>query len=88
MSFTIGAPTKDEVGALAADARRWSNEWSKVTERSVMFLGGQDGPPGSIGGRFDLLDPTGSAKYLHNSFTIPTSELKIKLPLQRDWINR
>ena len=83
MSFTIGAPTKMKSG-------RWERRLDggltsgTVTERSVMFLGGQDGPP-SIGGRFDLLDPTGSAKY---RITIPTSELKIKLPLQRDWINR
>jgi hypothetical protein len=57
MSFTIGAPTKLKAG-------RW--QWTRngrltsgtVTERSVMFLGGQNGPP-SIGGRFDLLDPTG-----------------------------
>ena len=48
-----------------------------------MFLGGQGIGPPSIGGRFDLLDPIGSAKY---RITIPTSELKIKSPLQRDWI--
>jgi hypothetical protein len=49
-----------------------------------MFLGGQDGPP-SIGGRFDLLDPTGAAEY---RITVPTTELKIKLPLEKDWIDR
>ena len=43
-----------------------------------MFLGGQDGPP-SIGGRFDLLDLSGVAEY---RITIPTSELKTKLPRQ------
>jgi len=48
-----------------------------VAERSVMFLGGQDGPP-SIGGRFDLVDPTGVAQY---RITISTTELKVKLPL-------
>ena len=46
-----------------------------VTERSVMFLGGQDGPP-SIGGRFDLHDATAAAAY---RITIPTTELKTKL---------
>ncbi len=46
-----------------------------VAERSVMFLGGQDGPP-SIGGRYDLLGPTGAAAY---RITIPTTELKQKL---------
>ena len=76
MSFTIGAPTKLKSG-------RW--QWLRdggltsgiVTERSVMFLGGQDGPP-SLGGRFDLLDPAGVAKY---RITIPTTGLKIKLPI-------
>jgi hypothetical protein len=74
MRFAIGAPTKLESG-------RW--QWTRdgrllsgtVTERSVMFLGGQDGPP-SIGGRFDLLDPTGAATY---RITIPTTELREKL---------
>ena len=83
MTFTIGAPTKLKLG-------RW--QWmhdvgltsGTVTERSVMFLGGQDGPP-SIGGRFDLLDPAGEAKY---RITIPATELKIKLPFDKDWINR
>jgi hypothetical protein len=76
MTFTIGAPTKLKSG-------RW--QWVRdggltsgtVTERSVMFLGGQDGPP-SIGGRFDLLDPAGVAKY---RITIPTTVLNIKLPI-------
>ena len=83
MRFAIGAPTKLESG-------RW--QWTSdslhtsggVAERSVMFLGGQDGPP-SIGGRFDLLDPTGAAEY---RITVPTTELKIKLPLEKDWIDR
>lgn len=74
MRFAIGAPTKLESG-------RW--HWTRnghltsgtVTERSVMFLGGQDGPP-SIGGRFDLRDATGAAIY---RITIPTTELKTKL---------
>ena len=74
MRFAIGAPTKLESG-------RW--QWTRdgrllsgtVTERSVMFLGGQDGPP-SIGGRFDLHDAEGTAAY---RITIPTTELKTKL---------
>ncbi len=41
-----------------------------------MFLGGQDGPP-SLGGKFDLLNPAGIAVY---RITIPTTELKNKLP--------
>jgi len=75
MRFAIGAPTK-------LDSGRW--QWTRdgrlmsgtVTERSVMFLGGQDGPP-SIGGRFDLRDSTGAAAY---RITIPTTELNTKLP--------
>jgi len=67
--------------AMDADGRLTSGT---VTEQSVMFLGGQDGPP-SIGGRFDLLDPTGVAKY---RITIPTTELRVKLPLKKDWIDR
>ena len=74
MRFAIGAPTKLESG-------RW--QWARdgrvmigtVTERSVMFLGGQDGPP-SIGGRFDLRDAAGTAIY---RITIPTTELRQKL---------
>ena len=74
MRFVIGAPTKLESG-------RW--QWTRdgrlmsgtVAERSVMFLGGQDGPP-SVGGRFDLQDAAGAADYW---ITIPTSELKQKL---------
>ena len=75
MRFAIGAPTKLESGRWqwTRDGRRMSGT---VTERSVMFLGGQDGPP-SIGGRFDLRDGTGAAAY---RITIPTTELKTKLP--------
>jgi hypothetical protein len=79
MRFAIGAPTRLESG-------RW--EWTKdgrqesgtVAERSVMFLGGQDGPP-SLGGRFDLLDSSGGAAY---RITIPTQELKIKFRMKTD----
>jgi hypothetical protein len=75
LRFDIGSPTKLNSG-------RW--QWTRdgrftngtVAERSVMFLGGQDGPP-SIGGRFDLLDSAGVAEY---RFTIPSTELKLKLP--------
>ena len=74
MRFAIGAPTKLESGRWrwARDGRLMSGA---VTERSVMFLGGQDGPP-SIGGRFDLHDLTGAAAY---RITIPTTELRQKL---------
>jgi hypothetical protein len=83
MRFVIGAPTK-----LKSGRWKWATHDSSmsgtVTERSVMFLGGQDGPP-SIGGRFDLLDGAGAAQY---RVTIPTTELKIKLPLENGWIDR
>ena len=53
MRFAIGSPTK-----LVSGQWQWMRDGrlmsGAVAERSVMFLGGQDGPP-SIGGRFDLL---------------------------------
>jgi hypothetical protein len=77
MQFAIGSPT-----TLSAGTWQWTRDGSvaqgTVAARSVMFLGGQDGPP-SIGGRFDLLDANGAAKY---RVTIPTTELKTKLPLR------
>jgi hypothetical protein len=76
MSFIVGVPTK-----LKSGQWKWTRDGrltsGTVTERSVVFLGGQDGPP-SIGGRFDLLGPTGVAEY---RITIPTTELRVKLPL-------
>jgi hypothetical protein len=83
MHFAIGAPTKLKSGRwqLASDNLQTNGG---VAERSVMFLGGQDGPP-SIGGKFDLLDPAGTAEY---RITIPTTELKIKLPLERNQLDR
>ena len=79
LRFVIGSPTR-----LSSGRWQWTRDGSLangvVAERSVMFLGGQDGPP-SIGGRFDLLDPTGTAEY---RITIPTTELKVKLPHGKD----
>ena len=78
MRFVVGAPTKLGSGQWA-----WRRDGGvtggAVAERSVMFLGGQDGPP-SLGGRFDLLDASGAAKY---RITIPTTQLQTKLPLLR-----
>jgi len=75
MRFEIGSPTK-----LNSGTWRWMRDGpvsnGVVMERSVMFLGGQDGPP-SIGGSYDLLDSTGAAHY---RITIPTTELKTTLP--------
>jgi hypothetical protein len=74
LQFAIGSPTKLESGAW-----RWTRNNTQtngaVAARSIMFLGGQDGPP-SIGGRFDLLGPDGTAQYRVN---IPTTELKTRL---------
>jgi hypothetical protein len=71
MHFAIGSPTKLESGTW-----RWSRDNQlqngTVKERSVTFLGGQDGPP-SIGGSFDLAGPDGADLY---RVTIPVSELK------------
>jgi hypothetical protein len=74
MRFNIGFPTK-----LNSGRWQWTRDGSPmsgtVAERSVMFLGGQDGPP-SLGGRFDLLDQAGGPQY---RITIATTELKMKL---------
>jgi hypothetical protein len=83
MHFAIGVPTKLKSGRweFTRDSYRTGGS---VMERSVTFLGGQDGPP-SIGGRFDLLNPAGVAEY---RVTLPTTQLKVKLPLERDNIDR
>ena len=71
LHFAVGAPTK-----LTAGQWRWAQKQGTVAERSVMFLGGQSGPP-SLGGRYDLLDAGGRAVY---RITIPTTVLTSKLP--------
>ena len=77
MRFDVGAPTR-----LRSGQWQWTRNGQSlsgaVAERSVMFLGGQSGAP-SLGGRFDLLGPAGVAQY---RITIPTTELKIKLPVK------
>jgi hypothetical protein len=76
LRFDVGAPTK-----LGSGRWQWARDGrilaGTVVERSVMFLGGQSGPP-SIGGRFDLLDSAGAAEY---RITIPTTELQLRLPV-------
>jgi hypothetical protein len=61
MHFAIGSPTTLESGTW-----RWSRNnqmlSGTIAARSVMFLGGQDGPP-SIGGTYELRDPGGAARY-------------------------
>ena len=70
MHFAVGSPTRLDSGTW-----RWSRNNQvldgSIAARSVMFLGGQDGPP-SIGGTFDLLDSAGVARY---RVTIPTTAL-------------
>ncbi len=70
MFFTIGSPTRLETGSW-----RWSRNnqmmFGTLAQRSVTFLGGQDGPP-SIGGTFDLLDSDRTARYRVN---IPVTAL-------------
>ena len=74
MRFAVGSPTR-----LSSGDWQWTRDGrltrGTVAERSVMFLGGQDGPP-SIGGRFDLIGPAGVAEY---RITIATTELRMKL---------
>lgn len=70
LHFAIGVPTKLQSGTWT-----WKQVSGPVAERSVTFLGGQNGPP-SIGGSFDLLDPGGVPHY---RVKIPVSELKSKL---------
>ena len=81
MHFAVGAPTK-----LKSGQWQWTRDGrvnsGVLAERSVMFLGGQDGPP-SVGGRFDLLDLAGTAAYRIN---IPTTQLKMRLPFKRNGI--
>lgn len=74
LRFDIGSPTRLETGHWEL-AHNGTLSRGTVAERSVMFLGGQDGPP-SLGGRFDLLDSSGMPVY---RITIPTTELKLKL---------
>ena len=83
MMFLIGAPTKLKSGFWQR-LHGGALTSGTMTERSVMFLGGQDGPP-SLGGRFDLLDAAGVPKY---RITIPTTELRTKLLLGKDRTNR
>ena len=70
MRFAIGSPTMLESGTW-----RWSRNSQMlsgtVAARSVMFLGGQDGPP-SIGGTYDLRDSGGTERY---RVTIPVTAL-------------
>lgn len=74
MNFAVGAPT-----TLRSGTWQWTRnnkrESGSVAERSVTFLGGQDGPP-SLGGTFDLLDESGPVRYRVH---LPVAALKARL---------
>lgn len=75
LRFTIGSPTQ-----LSSGRWKWSRKGhlstGSVAARSVMFLGGQNGPP-SLGGLYDLLDSAGVPAY---RIFIPTTELEVRAP--------
>ncbi|HLG99553.1 MAG TPA: hypothetical protein VKX49_24815 [Bryobacteraceae bacterium] len=71
MQFAVGSPTKLQSGTWHF-VRTGQSKGGEVSERSVTFLGGQDGPP-SLGGSFDLLGNGGIARY---RVIIPVTELK------------
>ena len=74
LHFAVGSPT-----TLTSGEWSWMRNGKlaagSVEPQSVMFLGGQDGPP-SVGGTYDLLDSAGAAVY---RISIPTTELREKL---------
>jgi hypothetical protein len=70
LHFAIGVPTTLESGTWSWSFSDGSAREGTVSARSVMFLGGQDGPP-SIGGTFDLTGPGGYAYRV----TIPLTVL-------------
>jgi hypothetical protein len=67
MQFLVTPPTRLSSGT-------WTGLGASgtVNQKSVTFLGGQNGPP-SLGGRFDLVTSDGRALY---RITIPTQELR------------
>jgi hypothetical protein len=71
MHFAIGSPTRLESGKWEW-TRTGARAQGELSERSVTFLGGQDGPP-SIGGSFDLVDSAHTPLYRLN---IPVTEVQ------------
>jgi hypothetical protein len=72
LHFVLGAPSRLDAGTW-----NWARKQAtggSVQSRSVLFLGGQDGPP-SIGGTFDLVDSAGAARY---RVTIPATEVRAR----------
>ena len=72
MIFAVGSPTKLQSGRWHWTHGNDVMSTGEVSEQSVTFLGGQDGPP-SIGGSFTLLSAEGKPQYRIN---IPVTELK------------
>lgn len=71
----------DTTARLASGQWKWVGRGAQfnsgaIAARSVMFLGGQNGPP-SIGGTYDLLDSKGTPLY---RVTIPATELEVRVP--------
>lgn len=76
MNFAVGAPTTTLRSGTWQWTRNNKRESGSVAERSVTFLGGQDGPP-SLGGTFDLVDESGAVRYRVH---LPVAALKTRLP--------
>ena len=76
LRFRIGSPTRLESGHWSWP-RDGQQETGEVSERSVTFLGGQNGPP-SFAARLDLLDHH-TARY---RVTIPLTQLGSPLPMK------
>lgn len=66
LTFKVGVPTR-----LTSGTWRGLGGEGTVSERSVTFLGGQSAAP-SLGGKFNLLAPDGSARY---AVSIPLQSL-------------
>lgn len=76
LRFTIGSPTALRSGSWKFAREGHLSTTGSVAARSIMFLGGQNGPP-SIGGTYDLLDSKGTAAY---RIFIPTTEFAVPVP--------
>lgn len=76
LRFSIDTTARLESGQWKWVGRGTQFRSGSIAARSVMFLGGQNGPP-SIGGSYDLLDSNGTPLY---RVTIPTTELEVRAP--------
>jgi hypothetical protein len=76
LRFTIDTSAQLQSGRWRLVREGHIKKIGSVAARSIMFLGGQNGPP-SIGGTYDLLDASGVAAY---RIAIPTTELESRVP--------